>query len=568
MSNPSTKTNQLSIKLGGSDLARSHPALMDALLEIEVDTSLHMPDMFTIRFHDDELTWTDTGPFATGKPVEIELPNLSNGQLTRVISGEITAIEPEYNENFTVVLTVRGYARTHRLNRGTKTRAFIQMTDSDIVRQVAQEAGLQVQVQATSQVHEHLFQYNQSDLAFLHERARRNGFEIIVDDRTLYFRKPQGNRGQISMEWGRDLRSFRPRLTLAGQVNEVIVKGWNPQNKQAIVGQATNSTSSPQISVGGTGGQVATQAFSAAKQVQVSQPVNTQAEADTLAQSILDQINSGFVEAEGTAFGNATLVAGKKVALTKLGSRFSGTYLVTSALHVYSPDRGYDTIFRVEGIRPWLMSDLLNESTASTSLWSGVVPALVTNNNDPKNMGRVKVKFPWLDAALESNWARISTIGAGNNRGFFWLPEVNDEVLVAFEHGDFNHPYIIGSVWNGQDAPPEQASQAVAAGKVKRRTIKSRLGHTIRMVDDDSEKYIEIVDSAQGTNIKLDAQTNKLTITCKSDIKNTAQGKIELVAQTNIDLTATGNITIKGTGNVNVEATGMLTLKGSVVNIN
>src|SRR3972149_536693 len=88
-------------------------------------------------------------------------------------------------------------------------------------------------------------------------------------------------------------------------------------------------------------------------------------------------------------------------------------------------------------------------------LISGVVPGIVTNNQDPDGLGRVKIKFPWLSDDNETDWVRIATLMAGGQRGGFFLPEVGDEVLVAFEHGDINHPYVIGALWNGVDKPPE-----------------------------------------------------------------------------------------------------------------
>ena len=83
----------------------------------------------------------------------------------------------------------------------------------------------------------------------------------------------------------------------------------------------------------------------------------------------------------------------------------------------------------------------------------GVVVGVVTNNQDPDGMHRVKVHFPWLSDDVESNWARVAAPMAGGNRGVYFLPEVDDEVLVAFEHGKVDHPYVIGSLWNQQDRP-------------------------------------------------------------------------------------------------------------------
>src|SRR6516162_486840 len=91
---------------------------------------------------------------------------------------------------------------------------------------------------------------------------------------------------------------------------------------------------------------------------------------------------------------------------------------------------------------------------AQASKIYGLVVGIVTNNKDPDGLGRIKVKFPWLDDKLESWWARLAYPMVGKKMGFFYLPEINDEVLVGFEHGDVRFPYILGSLYNGVDKPP------------------------------------------------------------------------------------------------------------------
>src|SRR5262245_31955279 len=109
----------------------------------------------------------------------------------------------------------------------------------------------------------------------------------------------------------------------------------------------------------------------------------------------------------------------------------------------------------------------------------GVVSGIVTNNQDPDKRGRVKLKFPWLSDTDESWWARIVSPMAGKERGVYFLPEVNDEVLVAFEHGDPRFPLVIGALWNTEDKPPFTNDD----GKNNVRAIKSRSGHTITLGD-------------------------------------------------------------------------------------
>jgi phage protein D/phage baseplate assembly protein gpV len=560
--NNKPRAQSIVIKVEGSPLNRD---MMDDLFEAEVETTLYLPSMFTLRFHDDaNFRWLDSSHFQVGGSVEIELGDPVSYQMVSLMKGEITAIEPEFGEDHQTVLVVRGYDRRHRLNRGTKSRAFIQMTDADIVGKIAQEAGLQVTADATNQVHEHVFQHSLSDLAFLHQRAQRIGFEVFVDDRKLFFRKAKAGT-PIELKWGVQMLSFRPRMTVSKQVNEVTVKGWDPKTKKEIIGVAGSSTSEPALSPRKSGGQVARSAFSDAKQVEVRRPVRTQDEAKNIAQAILDEINAGYVLAEGVAFGDPKLVAGAKVSLENVGQRFGGTYVLTSTQHVYGHGE-YRTYFTVEGRRPQQMVDLVGEVGAEPAgtQWGGVVIGLVSNNNDPQKLGRVKVKFPWLDDQLESNWARVCAVGAGNARGLHWLPEVNDEVVVAFEHGDFNYPYVLGNVWNGKDKQPEES--AVSGGKVEIRTLKTREGHLIRLTD-GPQKSIEIIDSDTNTSIKMDTQSKKVTIVSKGDISLEATaGSIELKGRS-IKIEATADVTVSGqTGKV--EATATLDVKGGMVNIN
>lgn len=550
----------VAIEVDGTPLTMAE---MNKMIEVVVDTSLNLPSMFIMRFHDDNYQLIDSATFKLGAPVKIKM-SADNRSTHPIMVGEITALEPEFMDNMATVLTVRGYDRSHRLNRGTMTRVYVNTTDQEIVSTIARDAGLSVQSDSTPGNYDHVFQHNVSDLAFLQARAQGIGFEVYVDDTVLHFRKAGGDGdAAIPVAWGTQLRSFFPRLTLSRQVDKVIVKGWDAAAKREIIAEATRSAIAPRIAAWQNGGgPVAAAALaSSANQVVVRRPVAKQDDADSLAQAILDEINAGFVEAEGVAFGSPELIAGKKLEVGNLGDRFSGTYVVTSAVHIYAQS-GYEVHFRVEGARTKLMSDLITQTTPSseTSAWGGVVPAVVTNNNDPEGMSRVKLKYPWMDTELESNWARVTGVGAGADRGIYWLPEVNDEVLVAFEHGDFGRPYVVGGLWNGQDAPPEDIGTVVKNGRVETRTIRSRAGHIIRMVDDSSSQKLEIIDASGGCKITLDSRSGKANVECSGDVVINSNGKVEIKAAAEMSLQSQGNLTVQASGN--------LTLRGAMVNIN
>lgn len=186
----------------------------------------------------------------------------------------------------------------------------------------------------------------------------------------------------------------------------------------------------------------------------------------------------------------------------------------------------------------------------------GVVVGIVTNNRDPDNMHRVKVRFPWLNQNDESNWARVANPMAGNGRGIYFLPEVDDEVLLAFEHGSIEHPYVVGSLWNGKDQPHESNSD----GSNDNRSIKSRSGHVVRLCDKSGSESIEIIDKSGNNKIVICTSGNKILME--------ATGDIEITSQTgNIKLSAVG-IELKAQANVDISANAQVNIKGTLVNIN
>jgi uncharacterized protein involved in type VI secretion and phage assembly len=185
----------------------------------------------------------------------------------------------------------------------------------------------------------------------------------------------------------------------------------------------------------------------------------------------------------------------------------------------------------------------------------GVVIGIVTDNRDPEGLGRVKVRFPWLANDAESAWARIATLMAGDKRGSFFLPEVEDEVLVAFEHGDLHYPYILGALWNGRDKPPETN----ADGQNNRRLFKSRSGITLLFDDTAGREKIEIADRDGQHRMVIDMANKKISITAQGDIDLSApQGTITVSAQT---------LNLRSSGATEVQATGTLNVQGQTVNI-
>ncbi|MEA2690829.1 MAG: hypothetical protein QOJ16_216 [Acidobacteriota bacterium] len=196
----------------------------------------------------------------------------------------------------------------------------------------------------------------------------------------------------------------------------------------------------------------------------------------------------------------------------------------------------------------------------------GVVVGVVTNNQDPDKLGRVKVKFPWLSADHESNWARIACPMAGNDRGFFFLPEVDDEVLVAFEHGRVEFPYVVGALYNGKDKPPGDNDD----GKNNLRSLKSRSGHTLTLDDTDGKEKIRIVDAKGKESIVFDTAESTITITADKDLTiESKNGRLLLKGAKGIEITSDGGPgKLKVGKDLDVEGGGQVNVKGSTINLN
>lgn len=551
--------SQVQIKLDGSEVQQR---VMDQLAALNVDQHSHLPGMFLLRFLDPGLELLNNGPFELTKEVEV-LAQKPGGSPVSLIKGEITALEPQFGEGMIAELLIRGYDKSHRLYRESKSKAFVNIKDSDLAGQIAGNAGLATQIDATSTVYDHLYQHNQTDLEFLMQRAWRIGYECFVSDGKLTFRKPPSGSASVTLTWGDNLLSFRLRASLAEQVDEVIVKGWDPVGMQPIVGRASAGQLYPQIGDAKDGAKWAS-SFGQGKVVIVDQPVVSQPEADALAAARLNEISGAFIEADGVAYRCPEIKAGQWVRIEALGQRFTGSYLVTSATHIFSPE-GLKTIFTVRGSRTGLISEQVAHQPP-LDRWGGVVMGVVTNTDDPQNWGRVKLKFPWMADDVESTWARVMGIGAGKKAGLAVVPAVGDEVLVGFEYGDFDRPVVLGGLWNGKmDLPPE-VGRVSGNDKPLVRTWHSINGHWMAMYD-DSDNKIEIV-SAGGRSITVSDQDKKITLKTANASIVVEDDKVSLETGTSVSVKAGSNLKLEANGNIDIQASGQVTIKGAMVNLN
>ncbi len=604
------------------DGAKASERLMEDILQITIEESLHRPGMFTLVVqndyypgHTEDERWRYKDILQIGKPVRIgfissttESKSFSKEDQDQIIEGEITAIDTHFTDKSQAPIIVQGYDVSHRLHRGRHNRSFQNMTDSDIVKKIAEEAGIKFGViDPSGVVHDYIFQENQTNMEFLRERAALIGFELFIDYGKLNFRRPKSDQ-KLTLRWLIDLHSFRVRVTSAEQVKEVEVRGWDYGEKRPIISKATAANVLTETENGQ--GSDTSNKFqgkpSTPKMIVVDRPVFQVKEADTMAQALCDELGGQFIYADAKAEGDTLIRPGRVVNLTEMGQH-SGEYYITETRHTYH-DRIYITEFSVRGLRG---GDWLNTLASQTKLQPGetFLVGIVTDNEDPKGWGRVKVKFPTLTEEDASNWARLVAPGAGPNRGIYWMPEINDEVLVAFEHGDIHRPYIIGGVWNGVDPTPRTIGETVVNGNVRLRESKTRFGHKVTLVDDDradekrgyyiqtatgsghclrfndSDQFIELetignhkirlhdrerfidIETSLGQVVRLDDMLGSITIEARTMINNVASTSISSEAAS-INNSASTNISMESGAAINMAAGGAIGMEaGGAINI-
>ncbi|GAB2681755.1 VgrG-related protein [Thalassiella azotivora] len=539
------------VTVDGRDLGAD---LYARLRLVRVEESVQLPDRFTLHLDDPHFELFDADAVPMGARVEVAYR--AEGQAVVVTSGEVTAVSVEPGVSGRHELVVSGMDLTHRLMRGPRTRTFTSSSDADVAGRIARDNGLDADVERGGTVHEHLVQAGETDLAFLRRRAVRSGFDVWVTDRTLHVRaRPDAPGSPPVLRWGENLQRFKVRFSSTEHCDRVVVRSWDPLGKRAVTGRSrppqpwTDAPAAQQM-VG-----AADRAFGRTERFAPQVPVPDGAAADGLAQSFLERASGAETVLRGETAGDPRLAAGSEVQVEGVGSRLSGRYRVTAVEHVLAAGVPYVTRFVCGGKEPAGLADLTRGAGEATVRrgFGGLVVGVVTNNDDPERLGRVKVQLPALSDQDESGWARLLVPGGGKGRGLQALPEVGDEVLVGFELGDLERPVVCGGLWNREDAPPVPG--AVSGGAVQSRVLASRKDHRLTLTDDPTES-VDLSLGDGSCSLHLEAKASGLTGDTKLVV--TAQ-QIEIKADSKLVLEAP---------TVEVKASGPLTATGKPIKLN
>ncbi|MGV9877957.1 VgrG-related protein [Streptomyces sp. NPDC003006] len=563
-----TYTSVLHAEIGGSVLPDKLAAL---LVEGWVDASVNVPSAF-------QLTFADTGGDILEKFPQIKVgakavlcPFTDGVRGKPMLTGEVTALEVDADAGGKS-LVVRGYDPGHRLLRNRRVQGFPNMTASDIVRRVAALSGLKLgKVDATPTVYELATQPNITDWDFLSRLAQENDTHLSFDeDGKLCFAALAPAAGAPAdttpaaqspyvLEFGHNALHSRVAVTAAGQVATAGARGWDMRAKRALSARSP-AAMSKDIVTDITPGQLS-RPFGTSELTGTQTPYTTQAQVTHAARALADDVAGSFAEVEVAVTGNPELRPGRPVALKGAGFPFEGKYTATGVRHLFESGRQFTTWLTVSGRQFRSLYGLASGGADASPPLPGVAMALVSNAKDPLKLGRVKLRFPWLSDTYESDWCRVAQLG-GVRGGGLMLPEVGDEVLAAFDRGSLEHPYVLAGLYNGVDKPTPDPDGLPAvdptSGRVNWRSLASRSGHTVELVDAKSrmKSGIRLQTGNGRLTVHMDETRTSVTIRSDGSVSISGTRSVDIRAGGNLSLTAGGSLTLSAAGAVDIKAGG------------
>lgn len=533
--------------------------------------------------------WSDDGPFAPGAEVEVLLGYHSD--LTSVFDGVVTALTAHFPTERPPVLRVEARSRSVVLSRPARSRVLVDVSDGDVARAVAADHGLDVDAEDGA-TRPFVVLDGRGDWDLLAARAADLGWVAYVRGSTLVFRPPAPVQDPLTLEWTLNLTELHLTQDVTAPASAVTVTAWDPAAQETVEAEADAARAGIDVgerddhtaAVEGTGW--------AGREARAGSPLpRTAEEVDLLAVGAARGAALRHVSGIGRTVGTPTLRCDAWVDLVGVGSRFSGPHYVSAVRHRLSR-RGCTTEFQVglpaplvppgasAGVGGAVVGGGGAGVTGGSGAGGGLVLGVVEDLDDPEAWGRVKVGLPWRTDAPDAVWARLATLDAGPEQGTFFIPDVGQEVLVGFLAGDPASPVVLGSLWNGQAAPP----LAVDSGNPVR-AIVTRSGHTLTFDDgdpgsvtlataggrtavlDDGDASVTLSESDGGNSIRLSGDGIEITA-ASGDLTLSASSGAVTIEALRFSAKAQSTAALECTASLDLKASATLALSGALVQIN
>ncbi len=513
--------------------------------------------------------------FIPGKEIEIKVGY--DGENARIFKGIIIKHGIKIKENQPSILEIECRHKAVKLTVGRKNKCFLELKDYEVMEQLISSYGLTSEIESTDVKHQELVQYYCTDWDFLVNRAEVNGKVVFCQDDKIVVKEPKyGGEAAFGLKYGETLYEFEAEMDARHQFNSVQCSSWKFSTQEVLreEGKSPNSN--------GLGN------------------ITEKKLAEVIGLNHLDYRHGGpLMDTELKSWGSAQLVksylakivarakfrgvptvnAGDLINLSGVGNRFNGKGYVTAVRQSQVGGEFYtDVQF---GKSPeWFCKEYEIEDKAASGLLPGIkglqIGKVTQLENDPDGEFRVLVRFPLIDPESQGVWARLATLDAGNERGFVFRPEIDDEVIVGFINDDPRHPVILGHLHSSANPSPLEAKDdnhekgLVTRSKMKIHfndekkilTIETPAGNKVMLNEDAGE----IVMEDQSSN-KITMDSSGISLESSGDIVLKASGDIKLDG-INIQHSAQAEFKAEGSAGIEVSSSGIATLKGSLVQIN
>jgi Rhs element Vgr protein len=538
---------------------------------------------------------SESADFKPGKTISIKLGYHSEEE--DVFEGIITAQRIKvmsYSHKITSQLIITCHDKAIRMSLGRKTTNFSDKKDSDVISTLIQDAGLTAAVTATTFEHASLIQYNCSDWDFMLSRADANGMVVTNEAGKVTVGAPEVSGTEVlELNYGTNVMNFSGELDGLSQIKSAAYQSWNSTTHALIKGTGVEPSVNTQGDITGK---------SLAKDVGADPELaatNSAPEDTSLLKAWGDSLlqRSRLSRLRGTiTFSGSNLAApGKLIKLVGFGSRFNGTAFVSGVKH--EVHEGTWTTEAEFGLSHKMVTDTGQIEGAGamgllppiSGLHIGKVKKI---DADPKGEYRVQVDVPMIEDSGTGIWVRLTNPYASADVGFYFFPEVGDEVILGFLNNDPRFGIILGSLYGKKNKPgytPESTNKDKAIvtksnlkitfnDTDKTMVFETPGGHKVTL--DDKTTSVKLEDSNKNS-IKM--ESSGITITSDSDIKLVAKGKISLTPTGNAEVTSKGDVkltgnnvnakanmalSLQGTASAEFKASGTVTVKGALVQIN
>lgn len=507
---------------------------------------------------------SSSNDFKPGKKIEIKLGYNSTNE--KVFEGIIISNAIRINNDCSE-LNLEAKDETVKMTINNNNHHFNDKSDIDIAKELLKQNKISnTDVSVTTPKHKQLVQSNITDWDYMIGRIDINGLFCVIDNGKVTIKKPDKDNPKIKLTYGDDILELHTEMDTRIQSPEVKTMVWDFKTQKVIKEESKTSS--------GDNAGITDKPYEIRSSVSL-----TQEEMKAISDSKKLKQELSKIKGKVKYQGNKAAIAGDFITIEGVGKNFEGNIFVSAIQHEYG-----DGDWTTEATLGWneqFFSEQTHSQNASSSLgqvsnMQGLQSAIVTEITDPDGEFRVKVRLPAVNDQDDGIYARVATLDAGNKRGTFFRPEVNDEVIVGFVNNDASHPVILGMLHSNTKAAPFQPESANnKKGYVSRSEIKLTFndGEKSVLIETPGNRVFELNDSANTITVK-DGTGNKITmdlsgVTIEAALNLTLKAGATLsLAAPQLAIKADGAVSMEGSGGMSLKSSGVTEIKGSLVKIN